>query len=143
MEVLFSNLPTLIFFFIIASRIIKKMTEQAQEFKLEKPNYEPNKDDNIDLESDLENKNNELNKAIMNQKNKEDEINISSKDNYKSVTKEKKNNLDKIKEEEIKDTKNKIIDQKSIEKDILKGLIFKEILDKPRAKRPYNFKTNR
>jgi hypothetical protein len=141
-------MPFLVWIIIVGiGRFIKSSTEGAnhnqQKGRFEKKVSQQPKVDTNTIEIPLKN-NSPINKPkdkLQQEIEKEYYNKISQKKEKESVkekkTKDKKN---KKEQDKIKDSKEfKVIDLDSFEEDILRGIVFKEIIDKPRSKNPYKY----
>jgi|GEM_PF-2794106 membrane-associated HD superfamily phosphohydrolase len=142
-------MPFLVWIIIAGiGRLIKTSTEEAnqnqQKGKSQKKTSPKTRVDNKKIETPLEINNSSISQQkdkIQEEIEKEYHSKISKKKERDSVKKKKiKDKKNKKKQDEIKDSKGfQVIDLDSVEESILRGIVFKEIIDKPRSKKPYKY----
>jgi hypothetical protein len=143
MEELFNFLPAIIILFAFLGNIFKKLKKFLAEFEDQfDEGYQPEGDFGDEVVANLETQQTQSSSSEQTAKRDEepDKEMKSRESRSRSRAASRSRSKKKKKQDKIKATEGQVISTSDFNsKQITKSIIFKEIIDKPRAKRPHEF----
>ncbi len=135
MDFIFELLLVIVIIRSLINKFVDEVDKNNQSFNQD----DASKESNVDFEyTDLDQQKRDPASTYELEEDKDFSSNNLSR--MEKEIKQMKKQADSIKKKTNKNRVKNIINSDTLEEDILRGVIFKEIIDKPRSKKPYKFR---